>query len=108
MDAFSNFVPYEMDWLRRHYEEPNEHTTPTLARITWTDSLQPKPSWEFVRDIEPAKALYCYTVGWVLGMTDDAITIAMSISSGRTWFERQASGVMTIPIHSIRHMEIAE
>lgn len=108
MDFATSFVEYELDWLRRHYEHPDDHTQPTLARLTWVDSLQPRPNWEFIHNIDPEKALKCYTVGWVLGMTDDALTVAMSITAGKTWGDRQVSGVMTIPIRSLTRVELAE
>lgn len=80
-------------------EEEDRTRRPVL--VIWDDSTQPVSRWRWVEDIEPEQPVRCYTVGFILHDTPDALTLAMSI--GRDDGENeQASGVTTIPKSCIR------
>lgn len=71
-------------------------TTPIRAvRVDWLDSKQPVPAWQWVSDLGAPAPARCTSVGFLVGESADAITLAQSLADADD--EAQAGGTMTIP-----------
>ena len=66
-----------------------------LVRITWEDSRQPQPEWQFLEDIEEQNPVNCVTVGYLIKDTKKSKLICQNI--GDYDKNMQVSGIITIP-----------
>lgn len=67
----------------------------TLIEIEWVDSSH-GGGWQFMADLD-AEPQHCYTVGYLVRETDDAVTVATSVGVGNDGLVSQVCDCMTIP-----------
>ena len=71
-----------------------------LVLIEWEDSRQPSSAWRRVSSLEPASAVRCKTVGWLIE-DGDVVVVAQNLGDTDA-DDPQVSGVMAIPRRCIR------
>ena len=86
-----------------------------LVIVTWVDSAQATPGWEFVSDYRPRAPIRCASVGWLMQDDDEAVVLAQSCGDIDEVYGAQAAGLKTIPkvaVSGIQHLteieEVAE
>jgi hypothetical protein len=66
-----------------------------LVLIHWIDSVQPISEWRMIDEIPSPAPVDCVSIGWILGETKKAVSLACSLGIVEN-DSRQASGVVTI------------
>lgn len=72
-----------------------------LVIIRWQDSGQPIPAWQHLSALNPAKAIECATVGWLLRDDGETKVVCQSVGDLQNPANAQASGIMTIPTRCV-------
>lgn len=75
-----------------------KNTKRKIVYVEWVDSVQPQPSWrqfDDLSDFDLAPCI-CVSIGWVIRETDDALSLAISLSDEGT-DSMAVSGLATIP-----------
>ena len=80
-----------------------------LLLVEWVDSAQPVPGWRHLDDLPELEVLHCVSVGWLVGQTDTVKMLAPNLGDVRSNDNRQASGVIRIPVVAItREVAVVE
>ena len=77
-----------------------------LVKIEWVDSST-GAGWITYegRDISDDNSLPCCSAGWVIAVTDDAVTVSSNITG--MWTENfQFHSTMTIPVCAVRKVTV--
>ena len=75
-------------------------TTCPLVMIEWEDSAQPSPSWAFLANTKPSRAVRCVSVGWLIENGKKVKALAPNMGDlGES--DVQVSGVIRIPARSV-------
>jgi hypothetical protein len=73
---------------------------PPLIWVSWRDSAQAAPQWQWLDQVESPTVTECLTVGFLIRETEDQILIAISVAA-HDRKANQASGIVAIPTRSI-------
>lgn len=65
--------------------------------IEWEDSAQPIPTWAYLSSFEPAGAIRCVSVGWLIRDDDRLKVVAPNMGSVDDERSLQVSGMIQIP-----------
>ncbi len=76
-----------------------------LVCVKWVDAFGCSTTWEEIEDVE-AHAHYCYSVGWIVKESDDAIVLVPHYSPASELYnvKEQGCGDMTIPKLGIQYI----
>ena len=69
--------------------------------IEWEDSRQPSAEWCFLSSFDPATAVRCTSVGWLVHDGDDIKALAPNMGDIREENSVQVSGVIRIPTRCV-------
>jgi len=72
--------------------------------IEWVDSVQPKPTWEFLEDVRKPRAVHCVSVGWLVSDGKKTKSLAPNMGAISGSDDVQVSGLITIPACSVTRM----
>lgn len=76
-----------------------------LVKVEWEDSARPIPAWQWVDDYVLPETVLCVSVGYLIAETDKAIAVAPNMGDvGRD--RLQASGIIRIPLCSVKRMTV--
>lgn len=71
-----------------------------LVEIEWFDSRRPVSEWEEVYKITEPEAVVCISVGWIIKVSANALTLAPNLGDG----DYQACGFIQIPLKCIEKL----
>ena len=78
-----------------------QKSEPPLVMIEWEDSVQPKPSWRFLCDLEEPEIIKCTSVGWLVNESPRVKELAPNIGMDWESSSFQACGIISIPTRAI-------
>ena len=74
-----------------------------LVSVMWVDSNQPVPKWQWLEDFEIDECPIIISVGYLIEQSARTVFIAPNRSASKPY---QISGLIKIPIASIRSIEV--
>ena len=75
-----------------------------LVLVEWEDSSQPLPSWHHLDSLPDQKIVDCVSVGWLIADNQDVKMIAPNFGDVNSSDNKQASGIINIPVRSIKRI----
>lgn len=79
-----------------------------LVKVLWNDSTQSFLGWQDLMAVEAPETTMCISVGYLVGKTDEHITLAPNYALGSNVQDEQVSQLMYIPTCSITAIKILE
>lgn len=79
-----------------------------LVKVLWEDSSQSFIGWQDLMAVEPPDTTSCISVGYLIGKTDEHITLAPNYALGSNVMDEQVSQLIYIPTRCISAIKILE